>query len=111
MSWRRTAAANTPYSAKMTKFMADEHRAECEHRWRRRCARPRLQETVWQTSLGARRLRRGRTPPMAQPVVHFEIIGKDPMRLRSYYGDLFGWDFITPSPVAEEVSEPDSYGF
>ena len=37
---------------------------------------------------------------MAQPVVHFEIIGKDPMRLRSYYGDLFGWDFITPSPVA-----------
>jgi hypothetical protein len=25
---------------------------------------------------------------MAQPVVHFEIIGKDPERLRSFYGDL-----------------------
>ena len=48
---------------------------------------------------------------MAQPVVHFEIIGKDPDRLRRYYGDLFGWSFDTPSPVAHEVSEPDRYGF
>jgi predicted enzyme related to lactoylglutathione lyase len=48
---------------------------------------------------------------MAQPVVHFEIIGKDPTRLRSYYGELFGWEFTTPSPVAKEVSETDSYGF
>jgi uncharacterized protein len=28
---------------------------------------------------------------MGQPVVHFEIIGKDPKQLRSYYGELFGW--------------------
>ena len=28
---------------------------------------------------------------MGQPVVHFEVIGKDPDALRSYYGDLFGW--------------------
>ena len=48
---------------------------------------------------------------MAQPVVHFEIIGKNPRQLHSYYGDLFGWQFSTPSPVAEDVSEPDSYGF
>jgi predicted enzyme related to lactoylglutathione lyase len=48
---------------------------------------------------------------MAQPVVHFEIIGTDPDRLRRYYGDLFGWSFDTPSPVAHEVSEPDRYGF
>ncbi len=48
---------------------------------------------------------------MGQPVVHFEIIGKDPERLRSYYSRLFGWEFETPSPVASEVSEPDSYGF
>jgi uncharacterized protein len=48
---------------------------------------------------------------MARPVVHFEIIGKDPDRLRRYYGDLFGWSFDTPSPVAREVSEPDRYGF
>ncbi len=48
---------------------------------------------------------------MAQPVVHFEVIGKDPEKLRSYYGDLFGWEFDTPSPVAPEVSEAGSYGF
>ncbi len=48
---------------------------------------------------------------MAKPVVHFEIIGKDPDRLRRYYGDLFDWSFETPSPVAREVSEPNSYGF
>jgi uncharacterized protein len=27
---------------------------------------------------------------MGQPVVHFEIIGKDPGKLHSYYSDLFG---------------------
>jgi uncharacterized protein len=48
---------------------------------------------------------------MGQPVVHFEIIGTDPEKLRAYYGDLFGWGFDTPSPVAHEVSEPQSYGF
>jgi predicted enzyme related to lactoylglutathione lyase len=48
---------------------------------------------------------------MAQPVVHFEIIGNDPEKLRGYYGELFGWEFDTPSPVAQEVSEPESYGF
>lgn len=48
---------------------------------------------------------------MADPVVHFEVIGKDPERLRRYYGELFGWAFDTPSPVAGEVSEPDRYGF
>lgn len=48
---------------------------------------------------------------MAEPVVHFEIIGRDPDALRRYYGDLFGWEFNTPSPVAPEVSEPNSYGF
>ena len=48
---------------------------------------------------------------MGQPVVHFEIIGNDPDRLRGYYGELFGWEFDTPSPVAREVSEPESYGF
>ena len=48
---------------------------------------------------------------MGQPVVHFEVIGKDPQKLRDYYTGLFGWDFQTPSPVAQEVSEPQSYGF
>jgi predicted enzyme related to lactoylglutathione lyase len=48
---------------------------------------------------------------MGQPVVHFEIIGKDPEHLRSYYGDLFGWDFDTSGSVSEAVSEPTNYGF
>jgi predicted enzyme related to lactoylglutathione lyase len=29
---------------------------------------------------------------MGQPVVHFEIVGKDGERLQSYYAELFGWD-------------------
>ena len=48
---------------------------------------------------------------MGQPVVHFEIIGDDPANLRSYFGDLFGWEFDTSGPVAESVSRPGDYGF
>ena len=29
---------------------------------------------------------------MGQPVVHFEVIGQDGEKLRSYYSELFGWD-------------------
>ena len=45
---------------------------------------------------------------MPQPVVHFEVVGKDPARLRNYFGELFGWEFEVPSPVAQEVSESES---
>jgi predicted enzyme related to lactoylglutathione lyase len=48
---------------------------------------------------------------MAQPVVHFEVIGNDPTRLRDYFEQLFGWEFAVPSPVAQEVSAPNDYGF
>ena len=48
---------------------------------------------------------------MGQPVVHYEIIGKDPAALRSYYGELFGWEFDTSALVSEAVSEPGNYGF
>ena len=48
---------------------------------------------------------------MPHPVVHFEVIGQDPARLRQFFGQLFGWEFDTPSPVAREVSEPENYGF
>jgi uncharacterized protein len=48
---------------------------------------------------------------VARPVVHFEIIGTAPQRLRDYYGQLFGWQLDTPSPVADEVSDPEDYGF
>ncbi len=36
---------------------------------------------------------------MGQPVTHFEIIGKDADKLRSYYADLFGWEFNADNPM------------
>ncbi|MFC4588601.1 VOC family protein [Sphaerisporangium corydalis] len=48
---------------------------------------------------------------MGRAVVHFEIIGTDPARLRGYYGELFGWEFRVGDTVSEKVSEPGSYGF
>ncbi|WP_020580274.1 VOC family protein [Actinopolymorpha alba] len=48
---------------------------------------------------------------MGQPVVHFEIIGKDPAKLRDYYGELFGWEFHTGDAASEAVSQPGNYGF
>jgi uncharacterized protein len=48
---------------------------------------------------------------MGQPVVHFEIIGNDPAKLRDYYGGLFGWEFDTSGPVSQAVSRSGDYGF
>lgn len=48
---------------------------------------------------------------MGQPVVHFEIIGNDPSALRSYYAELFGWEFETGDAATEAVSQPGNYGF
>jgi hypothetical protein len=48
---------------------------------------------------------------MPSPVVHFEITGPDPEGLRGYYGQLFGWEFDTTSPVSAAISEPTDYGF
>lgn len=48
---------------------------------------------------------------MGQPVVHFEITGNDPARLRDYYGTLFGWTFEVSGAVAAPVSEAGNYGF
>jgi uncharacterized protein len=39
---------------------------------------------------------------MGQPVVHFEVIGKDGGKLQSYYSDLFDWQI--------DASNPMSYG-
>jgi predicted enzyme related to lactoylglutathione lyase len=48
---------------------------------------------------------------MGRPVVHFEIIGEDPEQLRSFYGNLFAWEFDTNAPVAAAISQPGQYGF
>jgi predicted enzyme related to lactoylglutathione lyase len=29
---------------------------------------------------------------MGQPVVHFEVVGKDGEKLQQYYSELFGWE-------------------
>ena len=36
---------------------------------------------------------------MGQPVVHFEVVGRDAEALRSYYGELFGWQFDADNPM------------
>jgi predicted enzyme related to lactoylglutathione lyase len=36
---------------------------------------------------------------MGQPVVHFEVIGKDGEKLQSYYADLFGWKVDADNPM------------
>jgi predicted enzyme related to lactoylglutathione lyase len=36
---------------------------------------------------------------MGQPVVHFEVIGKDGEKLRSYYSELFDWEFDADNPM------------
>jgi uncharacterized protein len=36
---------------------------------------------------------------MGQPVVHFEVIGKDGEKLRSYYSELFGWEIDADNPM------------
>ena len=36
---------------------------------------------------------------MGQPVVHFEVIGKDGDALRSFYGDLFDWQIDADNPM------------
>jgi predicted enzyme related to lactoylglutathione lyase len=37
--------------------------------------------------------------PMGQPVVHFEVIGKNAAALRSFYSELFGWKIATDNPM------------
>jgi predicted enzyme related to lactoylglutathione lyase len=36
---------------------------------------------------------------MGQPVVHFEIVGRDGERLKRYYSDLFGWEIDSDNPM------------
>ncbi|MDV6014247.1 VOC family protein [Haloechinothrix sp. LS1_15] len=45
---------------------------------------------------------------MPNPVVHFEIGGRDLDRQRSFYRDLFGWTFDTADPKYALISSEDS---
>jgi len=44
---------------------------------------------------------------MGQPVVHFEVIGKDGDRLQSYYAELFGWQIDSHNPMSYGVVQRD----
>ena len=36
---------------------------------------------------------------MGQPVVHFEVVGKDGEKLQQYYSELFGWEIKVDNPM------------
>ncbi len=36
---------------------------------------------------------------MGQPVVHFEVVGKDGEKLQRYYAELFGWNVNADNPM------------
>jgi predicted enzyme related to lactoylglutathione lyase len=44
---------------------------------------------------------------MENPVIHFEVIGKDGAKLQSYYSELFGWKIDTNNPMKYGVIAPD----
>jgi uncharacterized protein len=44
---------------------------------------------------------------MGQPVVHFEVIGKDGGRLQSYYSELFGWQIDSDNPMGYGIVQRD----
>jgi predicted enzyme related to lactoylglutathione lyase len=42
---------------------------------------------------------------MGQPVVHFEVMGHDADKLRSFYGGMFDWTFNTDNPMNYGIVE------
>lgn len=47
---------------------------------------------------------------MPNPVVHFEIIGKDGGKLQNYYKDLFQWEVNTDNPMNYGLVDTKSDG-
>ena len=44
---------------------------------------------------------------MGQPVVHFEVVGKDGPALQSFYSELFGWRIDTDNPMGYGIVPRD----
>ena len=44
---------------------------------------------------------------MGQPVVHFEVIGKDGDKLKSYYAEMFGWEIDSNNPMNYGIVQRD----
>ncbi len=53
---------------------------------------------------------------MGQPVVHFEVVGKDGDKLKKYYSELFGWEIDSNNEMSygmvsrEGNQAPDGLG-
>ncbi len=47
---------------------------------------------------------------MANPVVHFEILGKDGKKLQEYYANLFGWKIDANNPMNYGLVAPEEKG-
>jgi predicted enzyme related to lactoylglutathione lyase len=47
---------------------------------------------------------------MGQPVVHFEVIGKEAERLQRFYADLFDWKIDADNPLGYGVVEGAGIG-
>jgi predicted enzyme related to lactoylglutathione lyase len=45
---------------------------------------------------------------MGQPVVHFEVIGKDAKNLQSYYSELFGWEINADNPMGYGIVQREA---
>jgi predicted enzyme related to lactoylglutathione lyase len=43
---------------------------------------------------------------MGQPVVHFEVIGKDFEKLKSFYSEVAGWNYEEPPGAGPEGAPP-----
>ncbi len=48
---------------------------------------------------------------VANPVVHFELIGPDTALLRQFYTSMFGWNAAPGASVAPAISSTDQYAF
>jgi hypothetical protein len=44
---------------------------------------------------------------MGQPVVHFEVIGKDAAKLQGFYSQLFGWQIDANNPMNYGIVQRD----
>jgi predicted enzyme related to lactoylglutathione lyase len=47
---------------------------------------------------------------MSQPVVHFEVLGKDAKALQDYYSSLFDWKINADNPMSYGMVEPGKDG-
>ena len=45
---------------------------------------------------------------MGNPVIHFEVIGRDGAMLQRYYSDLFGWEIDANNPMNYGIVDRES---